>query len=120
MRPSSFWERRGRPPFPAGTDLISRMKDYVSSPERVVYLKDIKEMAGISGDAKSSGLTIGAGTRLTDIVANAEVREAYPALWQATLEVGLAADPQHGHGGGQPAPAAAVLVFPRPATACSA
>ncbi len=70
-----------------GTDLISRMKDYVSSPERVVYLKDIKEMAGIAGDAKSSGLTIGAGTRLSDIVANAGIREAYPALWQATLEL---------------------------------
>ena len=70
-----------------GTDLISRMKDYVSSPERVVYLKDIKEMAGIAGDAKSSGLTIGAGTRLSDIVTNAGIREAYPALWQATLEL---------------------------------
>ena len=29
-----------------GTDLISRMKDYVTSPERVVYLKDIKALAG--------------------------------------------------------------------------
>jgi xanthine dehydrogenase YagS FAD-binding subunit len=71
-----------------GTDLISRMKDYVSSPDRVVYLKDIKELGGISGDAKATGLTIGAGTRLADIVANAGVREAFPALWQATLEVG--------------------------------
>jgi xanthine dehydrogenase YagS FAD-binding subunit len=70
-----------------GTDLISRMKDYVSSPDRVVYLKDIKELAGIAGDAKASGLTIGAGTRLADIVANAGIREAYPALWQATVEV---------------------------------
>ena len=35
-----------------GTDLISRMKDYVTSPERVVYLKDIKALAGISGDAR--------------------------------------------------------------------
>ena len=33
-----------------GTDLIGRMKDYVTSPERVVYLKDIKALAGISGD----------------------------------------------------------------------
>jgi xanthine dehydrogenase YagS FAD-binding subunit len=71
-----------------GTDLIGRMKDYVTSPDRVVYLKDIKDLAGISGDAKSSGLTIGAGTRLTDIVADPGIREAYPALWQATLEVG--------------------------------
>jgi xanthine dehydrogenase YagS FAD-binding subunit len=71
-----------------GTDLISRMKDYVTSPERVVYLKDIKSLAGISGDAKASGLTIGANTKLTDIVNSKEIREAYPALWQATIEIG--------------------------------
>jgi xanthine dehydrogenase YagS FAD-binding subunit len=78
---------QGAAALSGGTDLLGRMKDYVSSPERVVYLKDIKELSGISGDSKSS-LTIGAGTRLTDIVANAEVRAAYPALWQATVEVG--------------------------------
>ena len=104
---------QGAAALSGGTDLISRMKDYVSSPERVVYLKDIKELAGISGDAKASGLTIGAGTRLSDIVANAGIREAYPALWQATRRSRLAPDPQHGHGGRQPAPASAVLVFPR-------
>jgi len=71
-----------------GTDLISRMKDYTTSPDRVVYLKDIKPLSGISGDGKASGLTIGAGARLTDIVASKEIRESYPALWQATLEVG--------------------------------
>ncbi len=70
-----------------GTDLIGRMKDYVTSPDRVVYLKNIKDLAGISGDAKASGLTIGAGTRLSDIVAHAGIREHYPALWQATVEV---------------------------------
>ncbi len=71
-----------------GTDLISRMKDYVSSPARIVYLKDIKAMAGISGDPRSAGLTIGANTRLADIVAHQGIREAYPALFQATIEVG--------------------------------
>jgi xanthine dehydrogenase YagS FAD-binding subunit len=71
-----------------GTDLISRMKDYVTSPERVVYLKDIKTLSGISGDPKASGLTIGAGTRLSEIVADAGIRENYPALFQATSEVG--------------------------------
>lgn len=70
-----------------GTDLISRMKDYVTSPDRVVYLKEIKALAGISGDPKASGLTIGAGTRLSDIVAHQGIREAYPALFQATSEV---------------------------------
>jgi xanthine dehydrogenase YagS FAD-binding subunit len=71
-----------------GTDLIGRMKDYVSSPDRVVYLKEIKALGGISGDPKSDGLTIGAGTRLAEIVAHQGIREAYPALFQATIEVG--------------------------------
>ncbi len=71
-----------------GTDLIGRMKDYVTSPDRVVYLKDIKEIAAISGDPKAGGLTIGAGTRLSDLVAHKGIRESYPALWQATVEIG--------------------------------
>jgi xanthine dehydrogenase YagS FAD-binding subunit len=70
-----------------GTDLISRMKDYVTSPKRVVYLKDIKGLGGISGD-RSSGMTLGAGTTLAEILANKGLHETYPALWQATLEVG--------------------------------
>jgi xanthine dehydrogenase YagS FAD-binding subunit len=71
-----------------GTDLISRMKDYVTSPDRVVYLKDVKGLAGISGDAKSGGLTVGAGTLLADLLAHKGVKEHYPALWQAASEVG--------------------------------
>ncbi len=70
-----------------GTDLISRIKDEVASPQRVVYLKDIKPLAGISGDP-GSGLTIGAGTLLAAIVDSKAVHESYPALWQSTLEVG--------------------------------
>ena len=73
-----------------GTDLIGRMKDYVTSPDRVVYLKDIKELAAISGDPKAGGLTIGAGTRLSDLVTHKGIRESYPALWQATVEIGSA------------------------------
>lgn len=71
-----------------GTDLLGRAKDHVTSPDRVVYIKDIKELAGISGDPRAGGLTIGAGTRLSDIVHHAGIRECYPALWQATSEVG--------------------------------
>jgi xanthine dehydrogenase YagS FAD-binding subunit len=71
-----------------GTDLLGRAKDYVTSPDRMVYVKDIKELAGISGDAKAGGLTIGAATRLSDIVHHAGIKEALPALWQATAEVG--------------------------------
>ncbi|WP_165226541.1 FAD binding domain-containing protein [Aquisphaera insulae] len=70
-----------------GTDLLGRLKDYVASPKRVVYLKDIKPLGGISGDA-ASGLTIGAGTNLVQLVESKAVKEGYPALWQSTLEVG--------------------------------
>jgi len=69
-----------------GTDLLGRMKDYVSSPGRIVYLKQIPALAGIREDG--GGLTLGAGTRLVDIVASREVAAKYPALRQATLEVG--------------------------------
>jgi xanthine dehydrogenase YagS FAD-binding subunit len=70
-----------------GTDLISRMKDYVTSPKRVVYLKDIKTLGGISGGG-SGGMTVGAGTTLADVLEHTGLKAAYPALWQATLEVG--------------------------------
>ncbi|WP_165253154.1 FAD binding domain-containing protein [Paludisphaera soli] len=69
-----------------GTDLIGRMKDYVASPDRVVYLKDVKALAGIA--EKSGGLEIGAGTRLVDLSADPIVRKRLPALHQATVEVG--------------------------------
>jgi len=70
-----------------GTDLINRMKDYVTSPDRVVYLNDVKELVGISGDS-GTGLTILSGTRLTDLLANDSIKKSYPALWQTASEVG--------------------------------
>ncbi len=73
-------------PLSGGTDLISRMKDYVAEPDRVVNLKGIKALAGISSGDR--GLTIGAGTRLADVVASKEIQKEFPALHQAALEVG--------------------------------
>ena len=102
-----------------GTDLLGRMKDYVTSPDRVVYLKDIKEFsAAISGDPKAGGLTIGAG--------DAALRHRRPRRHPGVLSGALAgdrrgrlgADPQHEHRRRQPAPAAPVLVLPCPASAC--
>jgi xanthine dehydrogenase YagS FAD-binding subunit len=75
-------------PLGGGTDLLSRMKDYVTSPERVVYLKDVKDLCGIKGDASGGGLTVGAGTTLAELLAHRGVKESYPALWQAASEVG--------------------------------
>ena len=95
-----------------GTDLIGRMKDYVTSPDRVVYLKDIKELAGISGDAKAGGLTIGAGTRLRTSSPTGHPR-ILPGSLAGDRRGRLAADPQHEHRGRQPAPEAPMLVLPR-------
>lgn len=69
-----------------GTDLISRMKDYVTSPGRVVYLKGVKPLAGIGGEP--GGMTVGAGTRLVDLVSDRKIATEFPALRQAALEVG--------------------------------
>src|SRR3954454_15869198 len=73
-----------------GTDLISRMKDYVTSPKRVVYLKDIKDLSGFkeAGTSGEKGLVTGAGPTLPEILANKTVKSEFPAIWQATLEVG--------------------------------
>jgi xanthine dehydrogenase YagS FAD-binding subunit len=68
-----------------GTDLINRMKDGVTSPGRVVYVRPI-EALGVceAGDS----LVLGAATTLAAIAAHPAIAERYPALRQATLEVG--------------------------------
>ena len=96
-----------------GTDLLGRMKDYVTSPDRVVYVKDIKDLAGISGDPKAGGLTIGAGTRLSDIVAPRRHQGVVPGALAGDRRGRLGPDPQHEHRRRQPAPAAPLLVLPR-------
>jgi xanthine dehydrogenase YagS FAD-binding subunit len=65
-----------------GTDLISLMKDGVSSPKRLVSLQHLKELKGISYRGES-GLRLGAAVTLEELIENAEVREHFPALVQA-------------------------------------
>jgi xanthine dehydrogenase YagS FAD-binding subunit len=72
-----------------GTDLLGLMKDYVATPKRVINIKDIPELKGISIGAK--GLRIGALTRLVDVAENPLVRQHYHALAE---DVSDAASPQ--------------------------
>ena len=72
-----------------GTDLLGRMKDYVSTPKRVVNIKGIPELAGVSLGAR--GLRIGALTRLVDVAEHPLVRQHYRALAE---DVSDAASPQ--------------------------
>ena len=68
-----------------GTDLISLMKDYIESPKRVVNIKGIKELGGIS--RKGGNMRIGATVTLDELASNAAIRSSFPALTQAALGV---------------------------------
>jgi xanthine dehydrogenase YagS FAD-binding subunit len=68
-----------------GTDEISLMKDYIHTPSRVVNIKNIKELGGIS--KASGGLRIGAIVTLDELVNSGDVRKMFPSLHQAALGV---------------------------------
>ncbi|PYX30271.1 MAG: molybdopterin dehydrogenase [Acidobacteria bacterium] len=72
-----------------GTDLLALMKDDVLSPKRLVNIKDIKDLRGVSLNAQ--GLRIGALTTLGDLADDETLKKSYPALNEAVLE---AASPQ--------------------------
>jgi xanthine dehydrogenase YagS FAD-binding subunit len=72
-----------------GTDLLALMKEDVVTPKRVVNIKEIKDLYGVT--ASGTGLRIGALTTLVEIAENGSVREKYPALAEAVHD---AASPQ--------------------------
>ena len=65
-----------------GTDLLSLMKDNLTTPKRVVNIKDVKELRGVRY-SNSTGLRIGALVTLDELMENATVTKEYPALSQA-------------------------------------
>lgn len=77
-----------------GTDLISLMKNHVSTPKRVVSIRGVKEWNGISSSA--AGLRIGALVTLGEIADSAAVKKEFPALAAAADD---AASPQLRHMG---------------------
>lgn len=78
--------RRGEVDILAGgTDLLALMKDYVHTPKRVVNLKGIKELGGISKTAE--GLRIGALVTLDELLGDAGVKAEYPSLASAARGV---------------------------------
>jgi len=72
-----------------GTDLLALMKDDVVAPKRLVNIKDVADLRGISSTAQ--GLRIGALTNLGELADDEDVKKNYPALSEALLE---AASPQ--------------------------
>ena len=61
-----------------GTDLITCMKQQLTSPKRVVSLKNISELKGVQ--AKGKAVQIGATATLGELAANAEIQQHFPAL----------------------------------------
>lgn len=72
-----------------GTDLLALMKDDIVEPKRLVNIKEISELHGVTYNAE--GLRIGALTTLGDLADNASVIQRYPALADALND---AASPQ--------------------------
>jgi xanthine dehydrogenase YagS FAD-binding subunit len=68
-----------------GTDQISLMKDYVHTPKRVVNIKNVKELHGVSKTGQ--GLRIGAVVTFDDLASNALVRAEYPSIMTAVMGV---------------------------------
>src|SRR5271166_6301552 len=73
-----------------GTDLLALMKDYVVSPRRLVNIKQIDQLRGISYQP-GNGLRIGALTTVAEFAQDANVQRYYPVLANAAME---AASPQ--------------------------
>ena len=67
-----------------GTDLLPNMKRRHQSPATLVSLRQVE---GLKHTANGSGLRLGAGLTLTEVVNTAAVRAKYLALWQAAAQV---------------------------------
>jgi 4-hydroxybenzoyl-CoA reductase subunit beta len=72
-----------------GTDLYPNMKRRQFEPKALVGLRGIRELRGVR--AAAAGLTIGAGTTLTEVASHGELARRYPALATAA---GLVSSPQ--------------------------
>jgi xanthine dehydrogenase YagS FAD-binding subunit len=72
-----------------GTDLLALMKDDVVAPKRLVNIKDIKDLQGVSANAQ--GFRIGSLTTLGELSENDDVKKNFPAFAEALTE---AASPQ--------------------------
>jgi xanthine dehydrogenase YagS FAD-binding subunit len=72
-----------------GTDLLSLMKDEITAPRRLVNIKGIQELHGVSAGPET--IQVGALTTLAEIAGNRDIQSSYPVLGAAA---GDAASPQ--------------------------
>jgi xanthine dehydrogenase YagS FAD-binding subunit len=72
-------------PIGGGQDLLARMKDYVTQPDRIVNVKVALES---TVTPLNGGLRIGAAMRMVDVAEHAQIAKLYPAFSAAAIEVG--------------------------------
>jgi xanthine dehydrogenase YagS FAD-binding subunit len=68
-----------------GTDLLALMKDDIVAPKRLVNIKDIQELRGIT--VSSKGLRIGALVTIQELADDARVREAFSVVAMTAIEI---------------------------------
>ncbi len=72
-------------PIGGGQDLLARMKDYVTQPDRVVNVKSALES---TVTPSNGGLRIGAAVKMVNLAEHAQVAQMYPAISEAAIQVG--------------------------------
>ena len=72
-------------PLGGGQDLLARMKDYITSPDRIVNLKGLDATIAATPDG---GLRIGSAVKVIDLYEHAQVARLYPAVNAAAIEIG--------------------------------
>ena len=85
-------------PLAGGMDLIARMKDYVTTPDRVVNVKNALDKTIVA--TPDGGLKIGAGVTIVDLAEHPQVVKLYPAVVAAAGDVGTPQIRNHGTVGG--------------------
>jgi len=73
-------------PLAGGQDLLARMKDYITQPDRVVNVKNALDATVVA--TSGGGLQIGAAMKMADLAEHAQVAKLYPAVGLAAIEVG--------------------------------
>src|SRR6185437_2319426 len=68
-----------------GTDLLALLKERLHTPRRVVNIKNIKELEGIS--KSGSGLRIGALVTIDELANHADVKASYKAISDAAAGI---------------------------------
>jgi xanthine dehydrogenase YagS FAD-binding subunit len=72
-------------PLGGGQDLLARMKDYITQPNRIVNIKGALDRTVAPADG---GLRIGATMTIVDVAEHAEIARLYPAVAAAAIEIG--------------------------------